>query len=796
MRAATLLFAVACGWASAAAQSQPAAAPTQPAAHTAPSRSLSDDELAAESLVNSATALIHAPADTPARPARLVGLVRLAERLDAGNPRVQRLLATIHEIQGNNSEAAASLARCLAATPHDHATGVRWLTLRLATLDDADSRVASLQAVIDDEAVAAPLRAEAAARQARIYDGQGDTQAVKNAFAKALELDPYHPDALRGTLELSEQPTPAQRVAVGVKLLKGNPLAVATAWELATLLNGLGLHDEAVGMFDYAWGAFLQRNAPQQASGLFIVQYFDAMLDAGQPEEALAIFEPMAAQFGGSGDFQAVMLEAMRECGDEEGEGRLLARMTAMYDARRLASPDAGELAEQAWFHVAIKPDPPTALRLAQSAADAADDSPLMQRILGAAELAAGQEQQGIERLEKLTGTDMYAAAIIAEHYFAADNEEAARQAIEAAAALPRGGPAWRKLRALAEEYEVDLPAVSGSEEARQAIAAWDEPWRQLGLHPEKTLAVKLTALIDPLPPGRPAVLAAAISNTGSLPVPLGEWGLLQPILALRVEMDQTAEPFTDLPLVLWPAPRYLAPGQTVMCPVRLDTADLGAALTKRPLDELTLTVHAAADPLARGNQIAPAMPAVTVEPLGIRRSGLLGEFDRQQDASWPAAYELALGRIVRDIRRGGVADRQAAARNIASLFAMVDRTFHDPNAIPPQLANAVGRPVLLTMLRAALEDPSPAVRAEMVASLAYVELDESILSLLAAVIGDDSPLVRFRVAELLGASQAPGWEMILPHFAADSDELVRQLAAAFIAPPPAAATQPEGERD
>ena len=79
------------------------------------------------------------------------------------------------------------------------------------------------------------------------------------------------------------------------------------------------------------------------------------------------------------------------------------------------------------------------------------------------------------------------------------------------------------------------------------------------------------------------------------------------------------------------------------------------------------------------------------------------------------------------------------------------------------------------------LKDPSDVVRAEMIASLGYVDLDKSIIQFLGGpLIEDPSPLVRMRLVELLGASGVPGQKTMVDYFAADGDNLVRLMASAF----------------
>ena len=167
-------------------------------------------------------------------------------------------------------------------------------------------------------------------------------------------------------------------------------------------------------------------------------------------------------------------------------------------------------------------------------------------------------------------------------------------------------------------------------------------------------------------------------------------------------------------------------------------------------------------------------------KPAEIIRLSVLGEFDPSLPESWSLVYQAALGRIVRDIKRGDLRVRMTAARKVASLLAAVRGLEKLETKLPRQLADAVEKPVLLSMLRAVLGDRLPVVRAEMLAALGWVSLDESILRLLGEAVSDKSPLVRFRMAELLGASKTPGRETVLRHLTRDPDELVQLMASSF----------------
>jgi hypothetical protein len=241
---------------------------------------------------------------------------------------------------------------------------------------------------------------------------------------------------------------------------------------------------------------------------------------------------------------------------------------------------------------------------------------------------------------------------------------------------------------------------------------------------------------------------------------------------------DSGVEPVTvaGVPMAVWPAGRYLHPGEALSCRARLDVADLARELAHRPLEDLTLAVAGTLDPLDGGS----ALPSVESPKARITRAGILGRFDRNKPEAWDYAYRAALGRIVGDLRRGTPARRMAAARRTASLLAFARDVETRRAMMPRQLARSLDKLVLLSMTRAFLGDASPAVRQEMIASLAHVSLDEIAISLLAPAIEDPSPMVRCRLVELLASKQTPGHRTIVDLLAKDADDLVAAMAKAF----------------
>jgi len=753
----------------------------RPATSTGPSAA---DRHAAESLRNAGFSMVHSPAGTLARARRLVALVTFADRLEPAHPQTHWMLASIYETQGKLKSAAEATAVCLAARPRDHALAVRWLRLAGGTFEDRTERVAFLRGAIARKDLPDSVRAAAAVELAQFLQASGAKGAAQ-AYTEALAFDPCNPEALQGRLALKADVSPVDRIDAMMGLLKGSPAATSVAWEAAVLLDRLGLYASSLELFEHAYQ--VARGRGEAISHDFLVNYFNAMLDAGKSQEALEIFAPMQPQFKGSADFLSLLIEAYRDRGQGEKADAIVRVMDLSY---RLKAPTAAVslsfATELAWFYLTTLPRPTAALEHARQAALLKGDSPVVQRILGVAELTSGQKELadvGLARLGKLLKKDIYAAVFLAEHHAAARDEASGKEAVLAGAADGHSGPAFRRLLVVARKHNVAIPAPAHADAVRARIKTLDRKALALARNPRAAVEVTLRPLVKTVAVGEAVTVEATLTNRAATRLPLGDWGLFSPVLALQVSVAGGPKgTFTNLPLATWPAPRYLEPGGNVRCTVRLDVGSLAATLAAHPLDDLTLTVSGILDPVQEGRTFRSGVPSVVIQPVQIARPGLLGTFDRNSADVWRATYQRRLGLIVRDIKHGPVPHRMRAVRQIGALLTLARRIELGKAKLPAQLADVFTKPVLFAMLQAALRDESDVIRAEMIAALGTVPMENDIVTLISqgAGVGDPSGLVRFRLVELLGASGLRGQDTIIDFLSQDRYDMVRLMARAF----------------
>lgn len=777
----TVAVAVLAGWIGVA--SSRAAQPASPAAprQAQPNQ---DAALAAESFLNSAMDMTCSPPTTPARAGRLVALSHFADRLGPGDWRTSRLLADIYLAQGDPNAEIGAMESYLAGRPDDYTIRLRWIDARLRKLQNVQARSSFLKSLADQNSLDGPLRAKAMASLADLMLGQGLSADAAEAAKNALAMDPYGSGPLAAWARINDANDFLTSMKMDLRMIQGQPRAFETAWKVGMRLSDLGLFEEALAFYAPAWSAGMAENKGAGIPAQMAIQYGSALLDANKPARAVGALGFALAMYVDNTDLESLLIEAHTGAGENTRAALLVEKMAKAYKSRE-ASGSTGEAlsAELGWFYAVTQPRANMAVIYADRAVEIDANNPVYQRILGAAELLGGKDDQALPRLTKLLGKDLYASVLLAERYEKTGEKEKLREAVLAGASLANRGPAARKLRRIAARNQVQLPVAKNRDAALALLKDFPPSCLTMVSDPNNSISVQLASVGDgkSLICGEPIELAATLKNVGAVDLPLGELGVMNPRMALTATVadtnGKTVVKTTRLPLVVWPAARYLSPGHTITCRVRLDVSELTAALTPHPLENFTITVTGTVDPTVEGQS---RLPKLSVDPLKIIRRGLLGNVTADTQAGWVEAYKLALGRIVRDYRRGTLAERMRAARQIGSLLTFATEVQHSRITPPEMLRGQIDRLLVLAMLRAILSDKSPAVRAEAVASLHMVRPDEVVISLLAPRVQDVDPMVRCRLVELLAVTNSKGHDTILSLMSKDPDPQVQQMAQAF----------------
>ena len=741
----------------------------------APVQSLRD-RLGAQSLAHDARSLWHMRAGTtPTRVGRTLTLLRYARRLYPSGEEANRQLIDLYEGIGDLKSAAAAAGACVEVSPGDYACGVRWIRLTLQRLNTADKRIGFLRSVTDNKKLSPGIRAAAAVGLGKIYRGQGLGNKARVVVEEALRFDAHEPAALQMLTQITKRTAPSDVFVSTLGVFGSNPRSLYTTHSLAQSLQDAGLYDKAMPFYEHAIAIAEATRPPDDETEALLIGYFNAMLDAGQAEKAITFFTPHLKRYGRSLKLLGLMVEACRSLGRGEKAASYVEVMAGIY--KPLASPGvklSGSMAaELAWFNLVFRSRPADAIQWAKSAALSEGDNLYVQRVLGAAELSVGQVDSGTKRLARLVEKDPYAAAVLAGYYYRNGKADEGRKVLLRAGGDIRTGPAWRALKAVAAASKVKLPPVPYAQKMKNALAELPAHLLEMGRYPERFVRVKLIATKTKVAPCEFVAVTVVMQNISKHPVPVGLAGLFNPSVFLSVEVEGPVKAnFPDLTLMTLPMPKYLEAGKEVSQTIRVDVGEVEDLLASWPTAEVKLSISALLDPLQDGKKLFSSAPGIKITPVAIRRAPLFDVSGGEKSA------RFALGYIVRDLKQGSPAEQMRAARQTASLLGYVCRS--EVGKTKPVLPKVLTRPILMSMTKAFLEARSPVVRAEMLAALRYVDLDAQIISLMGPRIQDADAMVRMRLIELLATKRTKGCRTLLDHFAADSDELVREMAKAL----------------
>ncbi len=743
------------------------------------------DILAGESLRRSTVDML-VSTNAAQRAGRLVALCRFAHRLDPDNPQTNHLLANVvYRSQGRLERVTEALKAYLVAYPLDHEQSLLYLQLSMDAKNTAEERKTWLRSFAGRSELGKATRAEALARCGDILLGQGMREEAKKTFTEALQLDRLNVSAVKALATLNDTPPAVARAELLLTMLQADAGNVSVASELGGLLQSISLSKESLVFHKHVLAVQKRRSGGAQAPYASVVRLCNALLDAGKAEECIATGEPMLKHFANSVDLRMLLAEAMQATGKKAQAEKQIDAIEAIFSPAETTKTISNDLARRlAMFYLVTRPDAEKALLYARKAADADDEPVIGQRVLGAAEIKSGKPidiVNGATRLGNLRRKDLYAAVLLAEHYFATGGTKTGKSFLLDAAKMNREGPAFRRLRALANKHKIELPPVEGEAEIAKLARTFDRRYLEMASQSEKYITVTIQPIQKQVRCGQAIEVELVLSNVGPLAAPLGEPGLMRTVARLKVTVsDDKTIAFDDFPLVVWPAPRYLQPGEKITCRARLDIGKLGKYLALRPLSEIMLKVSAKIDPLTSKTTVVSAVPNIKIQPTSITRENLLGVVDSKESAGWAEAYNRALGLIVSDLKHTDPAVRMRAGRQTASLIALARASEEGEIMAPKPLVGKINKKVLCKILKLALKDTSAAVRSEVIAAMHHVSLNRETLTPILGAIQDPSPLVRIRIIELIADSRAVGVKNLIEHFSKDSDELVRLMAGVF----------------
>ncbi|MFP4105308.1 MAG: HEAT repeat domain-containing protein [Phycisphaerae bacterium] len=750
------------------------------------------EQIAAESLRHSATNLLLSKNKETGRAGRLLSLIMLADKLDPDDYETRELMRIVLATGDERDKRIANLHRMLVKKPDDHPLGMLWLELSDSKPETAEKRIDLLSSVVDDRKVPDSVRAEAAVRWANLLEQQAKDDQAATIYKRALKLDPHHPGALEGRLTLKESPTKLDRLDMLIGVLKGNPHAAQAGQDLGVLLGELSRHEDAVDVLGYLWKLDEQNPMTEQRNDDLAVLYFNALLDAGLSKKATEVFLPKSGEAVSRWAVRSLLIEAYRDLDNEQTIESILDLMEdGVASLKTAAAKDPAKALVLAWHYLLDRQKPATAMTYAKMALKQEPEDDAYRLVYAATQVEAGNEEtvkKGRKTLTQLCEEDVYAAAFLARSYLRTDETEAARKCIAQGFELTRRGRAFRMLRESARELNYEIATLEQRQAAanRLKVAELEKTVFNVGLNPGKHLKLSFRPLQKQYVVGQPIEVEVKLENTSDVPVPLGSWGVMSPVVNLIAEIPPNRKihkdtlTYASLPVVTFPAPKYLRPGLSIKRTVRVDSGPLDDELNRRPMDEITISLRGLVDPIQKDREFISRTPDITAVPLKITRTDILGEIPGEKAAAWESAMKSSMRQMLQDLSAKDPRTRVLAARQIAALTATYYASAERSIYLPEMLRGRLPSTMVLALLREALRSKSPVVRAETLAALRSLAVTPGTVPLLRTLVEDKSPLVRFRMAELAGMARNRSLQSVLERYREDSDPDVRRMAKAF----------------
>lgn len=720
-----------------------------------------------------------------------------------------------------------SLARYVAATPHDLPVWQTLLLRKLELLQTADERITFLQGELTKVSAATqpagggslPGQAERVSTiqtlLASLMARQGRTDEVEPLLRAALSAMPLNRAARAQLLDrLGGKATPTDALELGLTDLRLSPANVNTAAWLSSFLARYGLYEApvtvtvagasravdrgAIGMLEYE--AALRRegneSAPVPAELLF--RLGEAQLLAGQAEGALRTVRQAIAQSetglltAGAGDPMAplpainlparvLLIEALKKVDPRAAttQADAIVRYYASHRSKTTLTENPALTGVLSWFYLTVREDPKTAADLARLAVRATPDDPVAKLSLGAALSAdATSAKEAVSLLEPLIRQGLPWSV-----YYAAQAHRtlgATTQADDLLTTLATAWPGNMAGRAARVALGSKAPPAPSVDALRDRMAQLPQGLFDYHRAPGAVAAVALRVLSGESPYEPVAIEVGLVNRSGPLagaaggapanpgfPVTFGEdlmvWPSLLVSAAVQLPGEKAPRIFRTFCRYRLASPQVLNPGEGVSSISTIDIGPVGQLLRLTPQADKTITISLMVNPVERDGQWVPGPGGYTVEQQFVRKA-------------MPVDSE-AVREIAEYAKTGTPRAKLTASRALGSLLA--------EQQLAPQLSykpRSVAVYRITDPLSAVCADPDPGVRAFWADAIYPAGVTGKPLEAAVKNLSDASWLVRLLAVRLLGERMGRTYQKEITRVAVeDADPLLRQFAQTYI---------------
>ena len=669
------------------------------------------------------------------------------------------------------TQALAALDNYCKAAPYDLAAALERVALRVDEAQTAEQRIAVCEKLLAEQGIQDEVASDLHRRLAELKLSRLLTdEAVEHAH-RALELFKYNTAARVVLAQAQERiDEPATRVRLALAEVAARPAWVGALNRLAVLLDELGMHARAIEWHKKSIEIFQVLQPEQQTPVELTMGLAWSYFDQGDDEAALALCEEVIAAQPTQPDALTLMIVAARRMGRPEvaeQHARTLDDRYRQLEGAAIEQHDAATCARIAWFHVDAAPEPQRAMRFAKLALGFDSGNKLARRALGWAHLLLGEIGQAVRVLQPLADQDQWAALGLARAQQAAGDEDAARKATRQAEELRPSGRAYAGAVELLRELGEEAAPKPDRAEVEKALDGFDGRVLDFPKDPGAAIGFEVAIVNATAAYADSIVGRFTLTNRAAYPITLGADQMIDPHVAVTIrDAAQRGETFADYLTVSLASRLVLEPGQSIAIDHRLSTVPAQFMLDPRPQrrGEFELSFVLAPRVDGEGNVVSAlaGVEAVTQRVIRDRvdasAAGLTRLYDRLRSGSELErldAIEVAVALI---LERGEI----VAGRSMGYAATKVDVTW------------------LQRVLLEALRDPTPVVRARALWAFTQLPLDETVTSIAAPLLADESWLVRMWAEDLFAKKQGAVFLPVLKKFADDDNTLVARLAELY----------------
>ena len=492
-----------------------------------------------------------------------------ASRLSPNYPDSYLWQYDIHRRMNHPEASLKALEAYCNLVPENTVARLDQIALAYDSLQTAESRMAYCREQLDAADLPPIISSDLHLRMAALYQQSCDDDNAYQEALQAAKLNPLNLAASMMALDLGkDSDKPVERIRLMLSRIAANPARGDSLYTLAQYLDQLGMHREAIPLYQESIDDFRRRNPDLQPPDSVILDLARSYCDAKDYEKALSVCESLLAVNPDSLPASMLIIRIARSGGNTEAEKQAIEKTAKTISAlepearnRRLPMP----LGAMAWFYTEYQPDPSRAVSLAREAYALAPGDPEITCILGLALVANNQAEEAANLLEPLSAANAAAAVGLARAKLVLGYRDAAIDLLRKAEKTRCSGLAYEYAVSILDSLGESPAATPDRSDVRQVLSGFNANLYDFDDHPEKALKFQAGFYQKQFIYGDPMECAFRITNISDYSVTLGPDAMLNPEVLVSVHISGGAQVQFDGYLSVSLYQRHvLKPGESV----------------------------------------------------------------------------------------------------------------------------------------------------------------------------------------------------------------------------------------